>query len=165
MGSDAHCTTYLNAFSIPSGQCHQESSDRSFQWSCYEGAKKVAKATDTVREIVVRSEPLPKFVESRCPRLSQSGGGSQGTSAAETCFFARGCSFVQSKAWRAAEGRRDLLPCWVGSTPFSSAQPKRIMPKWVVRGSQRPATVLGWIDSFFVSSAKANHAEVVCQSG
>jgi len=51
--SDAHCTTYLNAFSIPSGQCHQESSDRSFQWSCYEGAKKVAKATDTVREIVV----------------------------------------------------------------------------------------------------------------
>merc|ERR1712072_472777 len=31
------------------------------------------------------------------------------------------------------------------------------------RGSQRPATVLGWIDSFFVSSAKANHAEVGCQ--
>merc|ERR1712072_1209467 len=43
--SDAHCTTYLNAFSIPSGQCHQESSDRSFQWSCYESVKKVAKAT------------------------------------------------------------------------------------------------------------------------
>jgi len=46
--SDQHCTTYRNAFSIKSGDCHQDQG--SFSWSCYWGTKKVAKATGTAPE-------------------------------------------------------------------------------------------------------------------
>merc|ERR1712072_475703 len=109
--SDELCTTYLNAFSIPSGQCHQESSDQSFKWSCYESVKKVAKATV--------SAPLAHQVHQKV----YSSPDCSGTVRTPTSVGTRCASRLVMARVRISSATRTTPPCTLPSTAMSFAPP------------------------------------------
>merc|ERR1711998_404258 len=109
--SDELCTTYLNAFSIPSGQCHQESSDQSFKWSCYESVKKAAKATS------------PHLWHTRCTRKFTAAQTVPGTVRTPTSVGTRCASRLVMARVRISSATPTTPPCTSPSIAMSFAPP------------------------------------------